>query len=64
VKSSVTEYIMDKLKLKVNESKSRTWMGYELNFLIDCILTKGEIGLIKYTEPRLKEKIVEITKRY
>jgi group II intron reverse transcriptase/maturase len=63
VKTSITKYITDKLKLKVNESKSRTCMGYELNFLGHSILPKGAIGLSKQSEQRLKEKIREITKR-
>jgi group II intron reverse transcriptase/maturase len=63
VKSSITKYITEKLKLKVNESKSRTCQGYELNFLGHSILTKGEVGLSKQSEQRLKAKVREVTKR-
>ncbi len=63
VKSSITEYISQKLKLKINESKSRICKGYELNFLGHSILGKGEIGLSKQSETRLKDKIREVTKR-
>jgi RNA-directed DNA polymerase len=63
VKASITKYIMDKLKLKVNETKSRICKGYELNFLGHSLLSKGEIGLSKQSEQRLKAKVREVTKR-
>lgn len=63
VKASITRYITEKLKLKVNESKSRICKGYGLNFLGHSILTKGEIGLSKQSEQKLKDKIREVTKR-
>ncbi|HEY5408397.1 MAG TPA: group II intron reverse transcriptase/maturase [Ginsengibacter sp.] len=63
VKASITKYIMQKLKLKINESKSRICKGYELNFLGHSILNKRQIGLSKQSEKRLKDKIREVTKR-
>ena len=63
VKANITKYITEKLKLKVNERKSRVCKGYELNFLGCSILSKGEIGLSKQSEARLKEKVRELTKR-
>jgi group II intron reverse transcriptase/maturase len=63
VKASITKYITQKLKLKVNESKSRICKGYELNFLGHSILPKGEIGLSKQSEQRLKDRVREVTKR-
>jgi group II intron reverse transcriptase/maturase len=63
VKSSITRYIRQKLKLKINESKSRTCKGYELNFLGHSILGRGQIGLSKQSEKRLKDKVREVTKR-
>jgi group II intron reverse transcriptase/maturase len=63
VKESITHHIRQKLKLKVNESKSRICRGYELNFLGHSILGKGQIGLSKQSEQRLKDKIREITRR-
>jgi group II intron reverse transcriptase/maturase len=63
VKASITKYITKKLKLKVNESKSRICKGHELNFLGHSILTKGGIGLSKQSEQKLKDKIREVTKR-
>ncbi len=63
VKASITGYIRHSLKLKINESKSRTCKGYELNFLGHSILGRGQIGLSKQSEKRLKDKIREVTKR-
>ena len=63
MKVSITKYITQKLKLKVNESKSRTCKGYELNFLGHSILKSGQIGLSKQSEQRLKDKVREVTKR-
>ena len=63
VKLSITGYITDKLKLKVNESKSRICLGYELNFLGHSILKDGSLGLSKGSESRLKDKVREITRR-
>lgn len=63
VKASITAHITQKLKLKINESKSRICKGYKLNFLGHSILSKGEIGLSKESEGRLKSKIREVTKR-
>lgn len=63
VKASVTKYILHKLKLKVNESKSRICEGYELNFLGHSILKDGSLGLSNESGRRLKDKVREITKR-
>jgi RNA-directed DNA polymerase len=63
VQAKITDYITVRLKLKVNESKSRICRGYELNFLGHSILQKGRVGLSKESERRLKDKIREVTKR-
>ena len=63
VKVSITKYITEKLKLKVNETKSRICQGYQLNFLGHSILSKGELGLSKQSGQRLKDKVREVTKR-
>lgn len=63
VKQSITLYIEGKLKLKVNEAKSRICKGYELNFLGHSILGNGNVGLSEESERRLKAKIKTITKR-
>lgn len=62
VKASITRYITEKLKLKINESKSCVCKGYELNFLGYSILSKGALGLSKQSEQRLKDKVRELTK--
>ena len=63
VRASITGYIKDKLKLKVNNTKSRICRGYELNFLGHSILQDGSPGLSKGSEQRLKEKLRQITQR-
>ena len=62
-KRSITRYIENKLKLKVNITKSKTCKGYELNFLGHSILGNGELGLSKQSEARLKSKLKEVTQR-
>jgi retron-type reverse transcriptase len=44
IKVSITKYITEKLKLKVNGSKSRICQGYELNFSGHSILKGGSLG--------------------
>lgn len=63
VRRSITRYITSKLKLKVNESKSRICEGYELNLLGYSILRDGTLGLSKESERRLKDEVRRITKR-
>jgi group II intron reverse transcriptase/maturase len=63
VRVSITKYITEKLRLKVNESKSRICRGHALNFLGHSILKDGSLGLSKGSEGRLKAKVREITKR-
>ncbi|MFN0082389.1 MAG: reverse transcriptase domain-containing protein [Ferruginibacter sp.] len=63
VKANITKCITEKLKLKLNESKSRVCKGYELNFLGHGILARDEIGLGKQNEQRLKGGMRELTKR-
>jgi group II intron reverse transcriptase/maturase len=63
VKHRITEYITTKLKLKVNDEKSRICKGYELNFLGHSLLQDGTLGLSKQSEARLKLKVKQITRR-
>lgn len=63
VKHRITEYITTKLKLKVNDEKSRICKGYELNFLGHSLLQDGTLGLSKQSEARLKLKVKQITQR-
>jgi hypothetical protein len=63
VKASITRYITGKLKLKVNEGKSRVCRGYELNFLGHSVLHDGSLGLSAESEQRLKDKVRQLTQR-
>lgn len=63
VKQKITTYIVEKLRLKVNEQKSKVSRCYELNFLGHSIMLDGRLGLSKQSEDRLKEKVKAITRR-
>ena len=63
MKWCLTRYIENKLKLKVNNTKSRICKGYELNFLGHSILKDGSLGLSKQSEQRLKVKLKQVTQR-
>jgi len=63
VKGSITGFIEGKLKLKVNQHKSRICQGYELNFLGHSILSDGKLGLSTQSEARIKRKVKHITQR-
>jgi group II intron reverse transcriptase/maturase len=63
VKASITKFIEGKLKLRVNQIKSRICQGYELNFLGHSILPDGRLGLSQSSEGRIKQKVKQITQR-
>lgn len=63
VKASINHYIENKLKLKVNNDKSKVRRGYELNFLGHSILKDGSLGLSKQSEQKLKAKLKQVTQR-
>jgi group II intron reverse transcriptase/maturase len=63
VKRSITGYITERLRLKVNETKSRICRGYELNFLGHSILKDGTPGLSEASERRLKDTVRRLTRR-
>ncbi|UZO80206.1 group II intron reverse transcriptase/maturase [Aquimarina sp. ERC-38] len=63
VMGSVTRFIEERMKLKVNKDKSGIRVPYELNFLGHSIVGKGELGLSKPSLYRLKSKLKEKTKR-
>jgi group II intron reverse transcriptase/maturase len=63
VKGSITKFIEGKLKLKVNQAKSRICKGYELNFLGHSILSGGRLGLSVQSEARIKQKVKQVTQR-
>jgi RNA-directed DNA polymerase len=63
VKQQLTNYITRKLKLKVNEQKSKVCLSYELNFLGHSLLLDGTLGLSEQSERRLRQKVKQITRR-
>jgi RNA-directed DNA polymerase len=63
VKQRISSYITTKLKLKVNEQKSKVCKGYELNFLGHSLLRGGSLGLSLDSEQRLRNKVRHITRR-
>lgn len=63
VMKSVTRYIEERMKLKVNKDKSGIRRPYELNFLGHSIYGKGKLGLSKPSLQRLKDKLRETTQR-
>jgi len=63
VMKSVTKFIEQRLKLKVNTDKSGIRRPYELNFLGHSLHGKGELGLSKPSLQRLKFKLKEKTNR-
>lgn len=63
VSTTVTKFIRDRLRLKVNETKSRCCRGYELNFLGHSVLSGGHVGLSAASERRLKDKVRKLTNR-
>lgn len=63
VMERITKYIKEKLKLKVNQSKSRVCRSHELNFLGHRIFFDGTLGLGEGSEARFKSKLKRITSR-
>ncbi len=63
VKESVCSYLTSKLKLKVNEEKSKVCSVDKATFLGFNILSFGLIGIAKDNVKRLKQKVCAITKR-
>jgi len=59
----ITKYIEEKLKLKVNRTKSRVCRSYELTFLGHRIFVDGTLGLGEGSEARFKAKLKGITSR-
>jgi RNA-directed DNA polymerase len=63
VLESITRFIEDRMKLKVNREKSGIKPSYEVNFLGHSLLRGGKLGLSPKSEQRLKEKLKQITQR-
>lgn len=63
VMKTVTKFIEDRMKLKVNKDKSGIRKPHELNFLGHSIVGKGELGLSNPSLQRLKHKLRTKTRR-
>ena len=63
VRESVCSYLTDKLKLKVNEQKSRVCKSGKTEFLGYTILDSGMITVSNQSVVRLKQKIRKLTQR-
>jgi group II intron reverse transcriptase/maturase len=62
IMASVTRFIEERMRLKVNKDKSAIRKYYESNFLGHSILC-GKVGLSKSSEERFKNKLRAKTKR-
>jgi len=60
---TVTKFIEDVLKLRVNKEKSGIRRPYELNFLGHSFANDGSLLLSKLSETRLRNKLKEKTRR-
>jgi group II intron reverse transcriptase/maturase len=63
VRNSITDYIENRMLLKVNREKSRICHPHELNFLGYTIHIGGKLGISRESFSRLKEKLRRITRR-
>jgi len=63
VMQSITNYIENHLKLKVNQTKSKVAESHECKFLGYRLLKGGILGVSPKSVKRLKEKIRKITQR-
>lgn len=63
VKQSVSNFIRNKLKLKVNEEKSRVCPSSQSRFLGYTIQRDGSLTIARESLSRIKDKIRKITKR-
>lgn len=63
VKSEITDVIENRMKLKVNESKSGIRKRQEVVFLGHSFLSQARLGLSKKNEERFRTKLKELTRR-
>ena len=60
---SITRFITRKLRLKVNEAKSKVAKSRECTFLGYTIGSKGRLWISKKSKERAKKRIKELTRR-
>jgi len=63
VERSITDYIENRMSLKVNREKSRICEPRELNFLGHSILQDGGLGISRESLARFKQKLRRFTQR-
>lgn len=63
VMQSVSNFIESKLKLRVNQDKSKVCQSHQTNFLGYTVQTDGVLTIAEKSVERLKEKVRKITKR-
>jgi len=63
VMTSVTEFLEQRLKLKVNRQKSAVGHVSERKFLGHRLLSGGELGVAPQSQERLKDTLRELTRR-
>ncbi|MBD3181874.1 group II intron reverse transcriptase/maturase [Candidatus Poribacteria bacterium] len=63
VQKSITDFIENRMLLKVNREKSRICRPHELNFLGYSIYGRGKLGISRESFNRFKEKLRRITRR-
>ncbi len=63
VMKSITDFIENRMLLKVNQEKSRVCHPHELNFLGYTILYGGKLGISRESLDRFKQKLRRITRR-
>lgn len=63
VQESITDFIENRMLLKVNREKSRICYPHELNFLGYTIYGRGKLGISRESLGRVKVKLRHITRR-
>ena len=63
VMKSLSKFIENRMRLKINKEKSQIIRPYQLNFLGHSILEDGNLGLSRKSEQRFKAKLKQLTKR-
>ena len=63
VQRSITDFIENRMLLKVNREKSRICRPHELNFLGYSIYGRGKLGISRDSFRKFKEKLRRITRR-
>lgn len=63
VMESLSGFIENRMRLKINKEKSKIIRPHQLNFLGHSILKDGNLGLSRKSEQRFKARLKQLTKR-